>query len=275
VRYTNPSPEREARTNATFFSRTQDGGRTWSKPAQIYAGDTESQFHQLVELSDGTLLDAFIEASSLSDRPPIPARISVLRSSDRGATWSAPVTAAQVSFTAVSDPTGKARVRGTGQGILAAAGKDDVVYVAWTEPRRSAPSLIAVARSEDGGRSWGPPMTVLHEPSQPFIPAIAVAGNGWVGVEWYEVPARKDGTELQTVVRFAWSADRGVTWRFLKLAGPFDLHTADLTSGGDFVGDYQGLVGLPGAFAALNALGKPLSRSGPTDLFVSLVGPVG
>ncbi|TML01142.1 MAG: exo-alpha-sialidase [Actinobacteria bacterium] len=271
VRYTNPSQQREARTNATYFSRTTDGGRTWSAPALAYEGNTESQFHQLVELSSGTLLDAFIEARSLSDRPPFPARLSVIRSTDGGTTWSHPVTAAHVSFTVVVDPTGKDQVRGTGQGILAAAGPGGAVYLCWSEPRRSADSVVAVVRSDDGGLTWSQPMTVVSERAQPFIPAVAVAGDGTVAVSWYEVPADKDGKELPAVVRFGWSVDRGRTWRFLRLAGPFDLHSADITTGGDFVGDYEGLVGLPAGFAALNAVAKPDSRSGPTDLFFSRV----
>ncbi len=271
VRYANPSPQKEARTNQTFFSRTTDGGRTWSAPALAYGGNTESQFHQLVELSDGALLDAFIEAPSLSDRAPFPARLSVIRSVDAGTTWSDPVTAANVSFTVVVDPTGQDRVRATGQGILAAAGPGGAVYVCWSEPRRSAHSLVAVVRSEDGGLTWSRPLTVVSEQAQPFIPAVAVAGDGSVGVSWYEVPAEKDGKDLPAVVRFAWSVDRGKTWRFFRLAGPFDLHTADITTGGDFVGDYEGLVGLPAGFGALNAVAKPASHSGPTDLFFSRI----
>lgn len=271
VQYTDPSPQREARTNDTYFSRTTDGGRTWSAPALAYAADTETQFHQLVAVSDGALLDVFIEAPSLSARAPFPAHLAAIRSTDGGLNWSRAVTVAELSFTVVVDPTGRDKVRGTGQGILASAGPSGTVYVCWSEPRRSGESLVAVARSDDGGFTWSTSMTVTAERSQPFIPAVAVAGNGDVGVSWYEVPAVLEGRELPTVVRFAWSDDSGTTWRFLRLAGPFDLHTADITENGDFVGDYEGLVGLPGGFAALNALAEPSSRSGPTDLFFSRI----
>jgi len=271
VKYTNPSPQREARTNQTFVARTTDGGRTWSAPALAYRANTETQFHQLVVLSDGALLDAFIEAPSLSDRAPFPAHLSVLRSTDDGATWSKPVTAADVSFTAVTDPTGKDRVRGSGQGILAAAGPGGTAYLCWSEQRLSTDSLVAVVRSDDEGRTWTPTMTVVRERAQPFIPSVAVAGNGSIGVTWFDVPAHKGGKDLPAVVRFAWSADRGATWRFLRLAGPFDLHTANITTGGDFVGDYEGLVGLPAGFAALNAVARPDSHSGPTDLLFTRI----
>ena len=142
----------------------------------------------------------------------------------------------------MTDPSGKDRVRGSGQGILAAAGPGGTAYVCWSEPRLSAASLVAVVRSDDGGRTWTRPMTVVRERAQPFIPSVAVAENGSVGVSWFEVPAQKDGKDLPAVVRFAWSADRGATWRFLRLAGPFDLHDANITTGGDFVGDYEGLA---------------------------------
>src|SRR2546425_755604 len=98
VQYTNPGPNREARTNDTYVARTTDGGQTWSAPSRAYGADTETQFHQLVELSDGALLDVFIEAPSLSDRPPFPARLAAIRSTDGGLTWSPAVTAAEGSF---------------------------------------------------------------------------------------------------------------------------------------------------------------------------------
>jgi BNR repeat-like domain len=273
VRYRQPSANKPPQANETFFARTTDGGVTWSAPTRVYAGGSETQFHQLVSLKDGVLLDAFIEAPTLSARPPLAARLAVVRSTDQGATWSPPVLAEEVSFTAVADPARKAQVRGTGQGVLAAAAPDGSVYLAWAEQHPGEGSFLAVARSQDEGRTWGRPVRVASGTSaQPFVPQVAVAGDGTVGVTWYQVIGDGvPGGALDTEAWAAWSTDRGSTWRTLRLAGPFDLHTADLTAGGDFLGDYEGLVGTPNGFAAAYAVAGTLSRAGPTDIVFSRV----
>jgi hypothetical protein len=272
VRYTQPAGDEPAQTNATFMARTTDGGITWSTPTLVYEGSSETQFHQLVVLPDGSLIDVFIEAPTLSKRPPLPARLAVVRSADRGMTWSAATTAANVSFTAVRDPTGKDQVRGTGQGILAAGAPDGSLYVCWSEQHAGGTSFLDVVRSTNGGRTWSAPSRVVSTGSgQPFVPQIAVAGDGRVGVTWYQITGAGEDGQLQTEAWLAWSGDRGKAWQSLRLAGPFDLHTAKLTDGGDFVGDYEGLVGLPRGFAAANALAGPISRSGATDVFFSSV----
>jgi hypothetical protein len=272
VQYTSSAPDRAANTNQTFVSRTSDGGITWSTPMLSYDGGSETQFHQLVVLPGGAIVDAFIEAPTLSERPPIPAQLRVVRSEDGGATWSPAVTAAQVMFTAVVDPTGKDQVRGTGQGILAAAGPDGALYICWAEQHPQSESFLSVVRSDDGGATWSEPTRVVSTRSgQPFVPQIAVAGDGRPGVTWYQVTGDAAGGRLSTEAWLAWSDDQGASWQSLRLAGPFDLHTAELSEGGDFVGDYEGLVGLPGGFAAVNALAGPISRAGPTDIFFSVV----
>jgi hypothetical protein len=272
VRYTRPSADKPARTNETFVARTTDGGSTWSSPGLVYGEGSETQFHQLVTMPDGSLLDAFIEAPTLSDRPPLPARLAVVRSTDRGTSWSAANTAAKVSFTAVKDPTGKDDVRGTGQGVLAAAAPDGAIYICWAEEPSDGDAFLSVVRSDDGGASWGSPARVVSTSSgQPFVPQIAVAGDGRLGVTWYQVSGATREDQLKTEAWFAWSADRGGSWQSLRLAGPFDLHRAKLTDGGDFVGDYEGLVGLPAGFAAAYALAGPISHTGATDVFFSQV----
>jgi hypothetical protein len=272
VRYTRPAADKPARTNETFIARTTDGGATWSAPRLVYGEGTESQFHQLVAMPDGGLLDAFIEAPTLSDPPPLSARLAVVRSIDHGTTWSAAVTAANVSFTAVTDPTGKDHVRGTGQGVLAAAGPDGAVYICWAEQPSRGDAFLSVVRSDDQGTSWGAPTRVVSTSTgQPFVPQIAVAGDGRVGVTWYQISGEKNGDQLTTEAWFAWSADRGGSWQSLRLAGPFDLHTAKLTDGGDFVGDYEGLVGSAEGFSAAYALAGPISRTGATDVFFSSI----
>jgi hypothetical protein len=260
-------------SNAAFVSRTTDGGRTWSSPSRVYGANSETQFHQLGSQADGTLLDAFIEARSLSGHPPppIPARIAVTRSTDAGRTWSDPVTAAELTFTEVIDPTGKDRVRASGVTIALAVTSAGTAYVAWAEEHLVGESTISVARSDDGGLTWGPAVVAVRSPRQVFLPALAVTGDERVGLLWYQFGKAARGTPLATDVWFAWSRDRASTWTAVRVAGSFDLHSAPLTREGDFVGDYVGLAGLGAGFAAVFVMAKPKSASGPTDVFAARI----
>jgi len=274
VRYTQQDPNQPARTNETLFSRTTDGGTSWSTPVSIHSGETETQFHQLVELPEGSLVDVFIEAPSLSDKPPLAARLAAIRSEDGGVTWSPSATVADITFTVPTDPTRRDGVRGTGQGILAAAAPDGSVYVVWAEERLQGGSFVAVVRSDDSGVTWSAPVKMATDRNQPFIPGIAVAADGTVGVGWYELqPIAPTGTRapLFADVRLAWSVDRSATWSELHVAGPFDMHMAKLSVVGDFVGDYFGLAALPGGFGVAYAVAAPLASVGATDVFFSRV----
>jgi hypothetical protein len=85
-------------------------------------------------------------------------------------------------------------------------------------------------------------------------------------------PAAK-AMPLEVEVRFGFSVDGGRSWSQIRVAGPFDLHSAHLSQDGDFVGDYVGFVGLPQGFAALYPMAKPVSVAGATDLFFSRMRP--
>jgi hypothetical protein len=259
----------ERTVDTTMFSRTTDGGRTWSPATVAYSANTETQFHELGLLPDGTILDAFAE---LLPRPrdepgPIEERLAVMRSSDGGRTWSAPVTAAKLEHTTVTDPITHRPIRADSLDIGFAAGPDGRAYVAWVEDPDAPPEHVFVASSSDGGVTWSRPSVVASGVEPFLLPSMAVAANGVVGVMYDSFePPRPDG-EGRTDVWFATSVDHGSTWTTAHLAGPFDVHTARLSDRGDFVGDYQGLAGLPRSFAAAFVLARPLAERGPTDVF--------
>ena len=93
-----PSDKREMHSIAGFprsvrsdamFSRTTDGGQTWETPRAIFAPQA-NEFgigHQIVVLSDGTLLDSFMlfHGSGSNKKGQ---EVAVMISKDHGATWS-------------------------------------------------------------------------------------------------------------------------------------------------------------------------------------------
>src|SRR6202165_720409 len=263
----------EPSVNQVMFARTGDGGRTWSAPAAIYSGNDEAQQNQLLMTAGGVLLDVFAEAPSLPGTPhppPLPVKIRLIRSTDQGKTWSAPVDAARFTYTNAVDPGSGAQLRFSGQDISAASA-GNAVYVAWFEDHADF-STIQVARSEDAGVHWRAPQRVVREKAEAFLPTLAVGGDATVRLLWYDFRHFKPGSPtLDTDVWFSTSRDRGVHWTERHAAGPFDLRTAPAVRYGRFIGDYMGLVGLPDGFAAAFVQAKPSSRRGPTDVFFSRI----
>jgi hypothetical protein len=261
----------EPSVNQVMFARTGDGGRSWSAPAAIYSGNDEAQQNQLLMTAGGVLLDVFAEAPSFPGTPhppPLPVKIRLIRSTDQGKTWSAPIDAARFTYTNAVDPGTGAQLRFFGQDIsVASAG--NAVYVAWFEEHTDF-STILVGRSEDAGVHWRAPQRVVREKAEAFLPTLAVAGDATVGLLWFDFRHFKPGSPtLDTDVWFSSSRDRGVHWIERRAAGPFDLRSAPAVRYGPFIGDYMGLVGLPDGFAAAFVQAKPQSRYGPTDVFFS------
>jgi hypothetical protein len=264
------SPDTLPRTNTLEFSRTADGGATWSSPVLI---DQPGQFAidfapKVVVLKDGTLLAVFGRA----DIEHMLGQIYAARSADEGRTWQLPVlVGSRPIHPEITDETG-AHLPDSAFPSAAVA-PDGSVYVAFEDNTSASSGTIGVARSRDGGRTW----TSARLPGVSafaFQPSIAVDSHGIIGVTWYDLRHDRPGDAALTAdVWFAYSADRGASWRQAHVAGPTDLRTAPLPAH-NYVGEYQGLAALPGrGFAAIFTLAAPQARNGPTDIFFARIGP--
>jgi len=91
------------------------------------------------------------------------------------------------------------------------------LYAAWPDARYGRHTQILFSSSRDQGRTWDAPKVVGDDGDagsdarrNNFMPAIAVNGNGVVGVAWYD---RRDNPDnLGYYVRFAASLNGGKTW---------------------------------------------------------------
>jgi hypothetical protein len=242
----------------SLFSRTTDGGRSWSRPRKLFdphSSDSWPGTSQILVNRDGSLLDVFALITN-----GMRARELAIRSADGGRTWGKPVTIGRSSGRPVTDPVTRNFLDTFDALPSQTVAPDGGVYVSWLRPGASnAASRIAVARSADEGRHWS--TRALAVRGQAGLPTIGVAGDGTVAVLYYLIAPASRGGYWPARVALATSADRGQHWTRHPVAGPFNL----LTTGSKarqccFRGDYEGIARLPHGLAAAFSMGKPIAR---------------
>lgn len=234
----------------TWFARTIDTGASWEPARNVYDPGANSQTinNQIVVLPDGTLVLAFTELANVGAPNP---RLRIMRSADKGATWSAPITIADIQTVGTVDPESGTAIRdGSILGSIA-VGKNGTLVVAWQDSRFAAGAHdgIAISRSQDGGLSWSAPLRINGNPSVPaFIPAAVIRDDGVIGVTYYDFRGNTpDAGTLLTSYWLATSSD-GAAWEERAIAGPFNYATAPLAGDRLFLGDYMGLASVGTTF---------------------------
>jgi BNR repeat-like domain len=237
-------------TGPTYFSRSTDGGASWETARSIYDPGTRNQTigNQIAVLSSGVLINVF----NRIDHPlggQLSSRVTVMRSLDRGATWSGPIHVADLLATGTRDPETGAAVREGSIIPAIAAGPSGDVYVVWQDSRFNGGGFdgIAISRSIDGGLSWTAPTRVNAAAVPAFTPSVHVNRDGVVGVTYYDLRSNTAAASLSTDYWLARSGNQGATWTEVRVAEPFDMTTAPIANG-MFVGDYHGLVSADGRF---------------------------
>src|SRR4029453_1968203 len=88
-----------------IFPRTTDGGRTWEPARAIFAPQKLQATigHQIVVRPTGELIDLFTLFQGSGNTPPSPS-LAMMRSTDKGATWSAPQVIDKIRFIGAFDP---------------------------------------------------------------------------------------------------------------------------------------------------------------------------
>lgn len=247
-----------------WFARTSDGGLTWEPARNVYDPGADSQTinNQVVVLPDGTLVLHFTELANVG-APNL--RLRIVRSSDKGATWSAPVTVAAFQTVGTVDPDSGVGIRDGSILASIAVGRNGMLALAWQDARFSGSrDGIAFSHSADGGLSWSAPVRVNGDASVPaFLPAVAIRDDGTIGVTYYDLRANTaDPGTLPTLYWLATSSD-GAAWAERTIAGPFDYSTAPLAGGRLFLGDYMALTPAGTSFVALfgRTTGDPANRA--------------
>ncbi len=257
-----------------IMARSTDGGISWSPPTIIYdpgPGGRQTIGNVIVVAPDGTVFDFFTELGPSPINPSLTVgRLAVVRSIDKGHTWSTPMPVADllsVGTRVRSLPMVAVRA-GEILGSFAVDPRNGALYAVWQDARFSGGDhdSIVIARSRDGGVTWSAPAPVNANLDIPaFTPTLTVLQDGTVGVAYYDLPQAGSSTYQPTDFWLATSRDL-VTWQRTRLAGDFDLRIAP-DAGGLFLGDYQGLVGSNSTLVTLYVRTNNGDTTNRTDVY--------
>ncbi|GAA2197496.1 sialidase family protein [Sinomonas flava] len=270
-------------TGPSWFSRTTDGGKTWSEAKIIVPTQQNQQTigNQIVVSPDGTLYNVFeltlgTGANGIDGLHGL--NVAFSKSTDRGETWTAPQVIASLETVGVTDPNTGAPVR-TGD-IIPEPAIDPVtgrMYVVWQDSRFNGGHYdeVAISTSADGGATWSTPAQVNTPRGVPaFNPSVRVAG-GTVAVTYDDFRSLTAGntSTLPTDYWFTSSPVGGTAFGNEKhVYGPFDLMTAPVARG-FFLGDYQGLAALGSSFASLSVRANDANTANRTDAVFTVITP--
>jgi hypothetical protein len=259
----------------SWLARTADGGQTWETARNIYdPGPNRQTLNNIVVvLPDGTLVLFFSELpTTQSGAPPT---LRVLRSVDKGVTWSAPITIADLQTVSTFDPETGVGIRDASAIGSIAAGANGTLAVTWQDSRFSggAYDSVAFSRSTDGGITWSAPMRINGNPAVPaLIPSIAIAADGTIGVAYYDF--RSNTADPNTLLTDFWltTSTDGVTWSERRIGEPFDYAKAPVVGGRYFIGDYMGMASAGDSFVIAygRTTADPNNRA---DIVTSLARP--
>jgi len=257
----------------TWFARTANGGASWEAAREIYGpgGNNSTLNNQIVLLPDGTLVLFFSEFDTIGSATTVLLR--VIRSQDKGVSWSAPITIAQSQSRGARAPETGALIRdGANLGSIA-VGRGGLLAVVWQDARFSGGVRdgIAFSRSADGGLTWGPPVQINSVPSvQAILPTITIRDDGLIGVTYYDFRGHAPGAATLATDYWLTTSIDGATWNGSHVSGPFDFMTAPFAEG-LFLGDYQALSSVGSTFVPFYVTTNRASPANLTDVFATLL----
>lgn len=230
-----------ATNSQIMFSRSTDGGTTWSQPAALSAlapglGPSGSM------PSVGPNGEVYVAWLGRDD-----STIDIRRSDDNGQNFANPVAGggAVANITQIPD-TLNGSIRADSFVSIATDQNSGDVYIVYTASRAGDDADVYLVKSSDQGQHWTAPLKVNDDATttDQWMPSVAVSATGAVGVMFYD--RRNDSAHnLNMDVYLAVSTDGGATFlpnqRITTATFPpavnFDPRIA-----GNYMGDYNQMV---------------------------------
>ena len=255
----------------SVLARTANSGVTWEPARTIYDPGVGNQTigNVVATLPDGTVVNFFTQLNTVGNS--LVGSFAVIRSLDKGLTWSAPITISNFLGVGTRDPETGAAIRDSGSLGQISAGAKGQLYVVWQDARFSGGlrDAIALSRSEDGGLTWSAPVRVNADATvQGLIPTVNARADGTIGVSYFDMRSNTiDPVTLLTDYWLATSRD-GVNWTDRRIAAAFDLSVAPIARG-YFLGDYMGLVSAGSNFYPFYTRTNSGNSANRTDVFMT------
>jgi hypothetical protein len=274
-RYENTNPNT---TYPAYFSKSTNGGRTWSNATAIYSKDAGTIGNQIVVLRNGTLLDFFVDTVVSGSQTTL--ELMVSRSNDQGATWSSnPTVVSTDDAVGTFDPTTSQYIR-AGDGLFSVAidRSSGALYATWQDSRFSVGGpndQVVLSRSTDRGMTWSAPQLVANTPATPyweynqsFTPTVDVSNNGTVAVTYYDFRNNVNTSPFTDNVDY-WaqtSSNGGRTWNSTTRLTSSSFPASDApAASGLMIGDYEALTHVGNQFIAAFEVTNA-DPSNPTDI---------
>jgi hypothetical protein len=194
-------------SSPVVFSRSTDGGTTWSSPRTISSGGPEGASHNqgadIAVAPNGTVYVAF-EAFSQQGLDTI----NLVKSTDCGSHWSQPVI---VNTIDAPQAPGVAFRTPTFAFVATDTTDSNLVYVAYQS--FAGDYDIYAQRSTDGGASFGSAVQVNDDPGarHQVFPTIEVSNHA-LHVAWYDFRNSTTPTNEALDVYYACTNCNGISW---------------------------------------------------------------
>src|SRR5438270_11437977 len=179
----------------SWFSKTTNGGKTWTGTRAIFDPGQNSQTignQVVVDPRTGVLYDFFALIQTTGDPNFTPRGLSIdfISSSDGGSTWSQPTVVSTQQPANDTDPNTGAAIR-TEAGLPSVAidASSGQLYVVWEDARFTGGTVnqAVISTSTNAGATWSAPAVVSKVTGSPaFTPTVAVNSAGTVAVTYYD-----------------------------------------------------------------------------------------
>ncbi len=248
-------------TQNQVFSRSLDGGNTWTEPLIISGATNAREIGCQISVapSGRVYVSFFVYALTSPAEAPYVTGIGqyLTWSDDHGATFAVPIKVA-----AVNPVPGHLQAADNFRNLslpgMAVSPKDGTVYVTWADEHTSGTvsdsDILLVKGTDRGlglppnfGSPLNPPVRVNQDPvgngKDQFQPQIAVTALGQVNISYFD--RRNDPNDFFIDTYLSRSNDGGATWTDTRVTQAMSdprINPPIDGAGNYFYGDYQGLV---------------------------------